>query len=34
MPGEPEGMVLLMEENTFRYPHPSMALSEFMRDGA
>jgi hypothetical protein len=30
MPEQPEGMVLLMEQNEFRYPHPSMALSEFL----
>lgn len=31
LPEQPEGMVLLMEENTFRYPHPSMKLAEFLR---
>ncbi len=34
VPGQPEGMVMLMADNTFRYPHPSMQLSEFLRDGA
>jgi hypothetical protein len=32
LPGQPEGMVLLMAENQFRYPHPSMTLTEFLRD--
>ena len=34
VPGQPEGMVMLMADNTFRYPHPTMQLSEFLRDGA
>lgn len=30
LPGAPEGMVIPLQHNTFRYPHPSMTLDEFI----
>jgi len=34
VPDQPEGMVMLMADNTLCYPHPSMQLSEFLRNRA
>lgn len=30
LPGAPEGMILPMAQNQFRYPHPAMTLDEFV----